>query len=370
MQSIEAGVVRAGDKTPLGKMRKKSTADVTTIVIVNPNSCGGLTGKNWEPLYASIRQVLGENLKVVRSKRPGDGTVIARKYLKRGFKSIMAIGGDGTLNEVANGFFEPVEMMQQQQSTDDPAGRNLRLKSLAAGPPSQPLQAVNPDAIMALVPCGTRNVLAKSIGLPEGVVECCHAFSSGTLKKIDVIAATATNEDHTTTSKRLFLNAAEIGLGAEIIDRSKKVRKAVNSRLLSTVAGIIATVPTYQSNMCEILLGTGRNRRKIVINMTMAMVSNGKFLGGGFKAAPKADMADGLLDVVVLKDSGSLKVLDELVNMKEGDYQEEDKIFYGQTKKVTIKSKERDVTVTVDGEPIGILPATFEVVPNALTIKM
>ena len=104
--------------------------------------------------------------------------------------------------------------------------------------------------------------------------------------------------------------------------------------------------------------------------MTMAMVSNGQYLGGGFKAAPKADMADGLLDVVVLKDSGSLKVLDELVNMKEGDYQEDDKIFYGQARKVTIKSKERNVTVTVDGEPIGILPATFEVLPGALTVKM
>jgi diacylglycerol kinase family enzyme len=56
--------------------------------------------------------------------------------------------------------------------------------------------------------------------------------------------------------------------------------------------------------------------------------------------------------------------------MKEGDYQEEDKIFYGQAKKVMVKSKERDVTVTVDGEPIGILPATFEVLPNALTVKM
>ena len=190
-------------------------------------------------------------------------------------------------------------------------------------------------------------------------------------EKDGVISATVTNaDDYSTSSKRIFLKAAEVGLGAEIIDRSKKVRKAVNSCLLSTVAGIIATVPTYQSNMCEILLGTGRNRRRIVTNMTMAMVSNGKYLGGGFKAAPKADMADGLLDVIVLKDSGRLKVLDVLVNMKEGDYQEEDKIYYGQAKKVTVKSKERDVTVTVDGEPIGILPATFEVLPNALTVKM
>ena len=342
------------DRMPLRKMRK-SAADAT-LVIVNPNSCSGLTGKNWDSLYASIKQILGEDLKVVLSKGPGDGTVIAKKYLKRGFKSIVAIGGDGTLNEVANGFFE---------ESAGPVGRRLRpLDGVAS------LKAINPDAVMAVVPCGTRNVLAKSLGLPEGVVECCSTFSSGAPKKVDVIAATVTNADYSTSSKRIFLNAAEIGLGAEIIDRSKKVRKAVNSRLLSTVAGIIATVPTYQSNECEILLGAGRGRKKIVTNMTMAMVSNGKFLGGGFKAAPKADMADGLLDVVVLKDSGSLKVLDELVNMKEGDYGEEDKIFYYQVRRVTIRSKERDVTVTVDGEPIGILPATFEVLPSALTIKM
>lgn len=345
-------------RAPLGKMQKSAAG--ATIVIVNPNSCGGLTGKNWESLYASIRQVLGENLKVVKSKRPGDGTVIARKYLKMGFKSIVAIGGDGTLNEVANGFFEPEVKMVRQGI----AGKGLK-------PPAATvmLKATSPDAVMALVPCGTRNVLAKSIGLPGGVVECCQAFYSGAPRKIDVIAATVTNADRS-TSTRVFLNAAEIGLGAEIIDRSKKVRKAVNSRLLSTVAGIIATVPTYQSNECEILLGAGRGRKRIATNMTMAMVSNGKYLGGGFRAAPYADMADGLLDVIVLKDSGSLKVLEGLVGMKDGNYTEDDKIFYGQTRQVAIRPTERDVTVTVDGEPIGILPATFKVLPGALTIKM
>ena len=83
-----------------------------------------------------------------------------------------------------------------------------------------------------------------------------------------------------------------------------------------------------------------------------------------------ANMSDGLLDLVVLKDSGSLKMIDELINMKDGDYKEEDNIIYRQVRKVTITSKERDVTVTVDGEPIGVLPATFEVIPHALTMRM
>jgi diacylglycerol kinase family enzyme len=81
-------------------------------------------------------------------------------------------------------------------------------------------------------------------------------------------------------------------------------------------------------------------------------------------------MSDGKLDLVILKDSGSFKLLDELVNMKDSDYSEEDKIFYTQVKRSSISSKERNVTVTDDGEPIGILPATFEIMPNALTTRM
>lgn len=159
-----------------------------------------------------------------------------------------------------------------------------------------------------------------------------------------------------------------MGVGSEIIDRSKKIRKVVNSRIFSTIAGIVSTLPAYQSNECDISLDNGH--RKFKAKMTMTVVGNSQFLGGGFKATPKADMSDGKLDLVILKDSGSLKMIDEFVNMKEDDYSEEDNIFYTQAKQVSIASKERDITVAVDGEPVGILPATFEIIPNSLTIRM
>jgi diacylglycerol kinase family enzyme len=389
-------------------IRKRSSttlpAQNRTVIIVNPNSCSGLTGKNWDSLYSSIKQVLGENLKVVISKRPGDGTSIARNCIKRGFNRVVAIGGDGTLNEVANGFFEePAGIFSHAPKTDPlKAGKQTQRFVYRQGNSfghisspfsnTSPLKPINPEALFAIVPSGTRNVLARSLGLPEGIVECCKTFSAGTPKKIDVIVATVTDpKDGSVCPKRVVLNAAEIGLGAEIIDRSKKVRRTINSRLLSTAAGIISTLPTYQSNKCEILLSDNkanavklsgksgeaaladeriRRSRKIITNMTMGVISNGRFLGGGFLAAPKADMSDGLLDVVILKDSGSFKVVDDLVNVKDGDYKNDDKILYTQATKVLIKSKERDVTVTVDGEPIGILPAAFEIFPNALTLKM
>ena len=119
--------------------------------------------------------------------------------------------------------------------------------------------------------------------------------------------------------------------------------------------------------MSEILLDDGRE--KIHTKMTMAVVANGKFLGGGFKAAPRADFSDGLLDVVILKNSGSLKMLDDFVNIREGDYSKEDDVIYKQAKRVSIISKERNVSVVIDGEPVGILPATFQVLPDALAIR-
>jgi diacylglycerol kinase (ATP) len=335
-----------------------------TVLVVNPSSSSGLTGKDWDSLFVEIKNILGESAEVAFTEKSEDGAVLTRDFLRKGFTRIVAIGGDGTLNEVANGFF------QESVGTN---GNKSNSKIISSDnnifPSPSKLEPINPNAEMGIIAGGTRNVLAKALGLPEGIIECVRTFSLGKPKTIDVISATVTNpEDHSTVNTRVFLNAAEIGLGAEIIDRSKKVRNVVNSRIVSTIAGIVSTLPAYQSNECEISLDNGQ--RKFKAKMTMTIVANSKYLGGEFKAAPKADMSDGKLDLVILKDSGSLKMIDELVNMKDGDYSEEDNIFYTQVKQVSIASKERDVTVSIDGEPIGILPATFEILPNALTIRM
>ena len=104
--------------------------------------------------------------------------------------------------------------------------------------------------------------------------------------------------------------------------------------------------------------------------MTMGIVANGRFLGGGFKAAPRAKFSDGLLDIIILKNSGSFKMLDKLIELKGAStYKFEEDILYYQASEVGFFPKERDVTVTVDGEPIGILPAIFKSYHDALTIK-
>ena len=158
-------------------------------------------------------------------------------------------------------------------------------------------------------------------------------------------------------------------MGAEIIDRSKRIRDKINSRVISTITSVVATLPTYESNLCEISIDDGQ--RSLLSKMTMGVIANGRYLGGGFTAAPRANISDGLLDITILQNSGSFKMLEGFVNMQENEdfTVNNNDLFYTQAKNISIKSKEREITVTLDGEPTGILPATFQVYQDALNVK-
>ena len=340
---------------------ESNTKSTETAIIVNPKSASGLTGKNWDSLHLMIKRLFGDNIQVAFTEKSGDGTSFTTNFIKKGFKKIVAIGGDGTINEVANGFFEGDIRIHGNENNNN--GNDSFLNQAV-------LKPINSDVVMAVFPCGTRNVLVKSLDLPSEFGECCQNFEACKLQKIDIVSVRATNmEDHSKTAIRIFLNAAEIGIGAEIIDKAKKVRNVVNSRLISTMTGLFSTVPAYESSLCEISIDDGHEN--ILTKMTMGVIANGKFLGGGFKAAPKANISDGLLDIVILKESSNIEMIENFLNIKDGDYTNEGDVFYRQAKKVAIRSKEnRDIPITIDGEPIGILPATFEVLQNALTIRM
>jgi len=325
------------------------------ILILNPNSQGGTTGKNWELTYEKIKKYLPSPHRIIFTKKANDGTYVTRKLLEKGYSNIAAIGGDGTINEVANGFFN---FKLKNRSALDP----MKFR------PERRLSPVNPKAALWIIPSGSRNVLASSLGIMHQGIDSFRRISHMKKRKIDVIGVTIADKDNPTgTRNRIVLNAAEMGVGAEIISRSKMVRGKINSRFLSTIAGIVSTLPTYESNECDIIMD---GRRKITTNITMAVVANGKFLGGGFNAAPRAKINDGKLDVVIMKNSGSFKVLQKLVEMKgDSEYLHEEDILYYQASQVTFLPKNRNMTVSLDGEPVGILPAVFKLYHNALTMN-
>lgn len=344
-----------------------------SIIIVNPNSSGGQTGKNWDSLHDILKKYFGEDIEYIFTKKADDGTILTREYLENGYNNIIPIGGDGMVNEVANGFF------------NIRIDKDFNLENVKENKNSSKfvhLDAINSEAILTVLPGGTRNILVKSLELPSEMEECCKVVTlTNNFKKIDVITAVVHNridDKDEGYASRVVLNAAEIGVSAEIINRSKMVRDRISSRLLSTITGVITTLPIYKSNVCELIeflndKGNGNAPIKsLLTNMTMAMVSNGSVMGGGFNAATKAEMNDGLLDTIIVKNSGGFKILDKLVDIKRGEesIDNQDEIYYGQSEAIALLSDlENNITVSIDGEPIGILPSYFKVFPLSLNIK-
>jgi diacylglycerol kinase (ATP) len=323
------------------------------ILLINPNSQGGNTGKNWMDTYSNVKKFLPRHHKIIFTKKANDGISMTRKLLRKGYKNIVAVGGDGTINEIANGFFD----FDSQETKDNV---KFRLDSR--------LKLINPKGILYVIPSGSRNVLGRSLELKHQGVESLIRIRQMKRRKIDIIGAVITDKNNPSLAHhRIVMNAAEIGAGAEIIDRSKRVRGKVKNRFVSTMTSIIATLPSYNSNECDIVMD---KHRKISSKMTMGIVANGRYLGGGFKAAPRAKFSDGLLDIIILKNSGSFKMIDKLIDLKGiSTYKYEEDILYYQASEVKFLPKERNVTVSVDGEPIGMLPAIFKIYHNALTIK-
>ena len=100
-----------------------------------------------------------------------------------------------------------------------------------------------------------------------------------------------TQKSNLTNRLQVCFNAVEIGLAAEIIDKSKTVREKINNRILSTTVGIISTLPSYQSNRFKIILDRGK--KIINTNLIMGIVANGVYLAGGFRPAYNSRMNDG-----------------------------------------------------------------------------
>jgi diacylglycerol kinase (ATP) len=144
------------------------------VAIVNPNSSGGQTGKNWDSINSTLKKYFGEDVETVFTEKSEDGSKLATSYLEKGFEKIIPIGGDGMINEVSNGFFK----LNVNKNFDITDIENKNLYSFVN------MEVINPKTILIILPGGTRNVLVKSLNLPSEFEECCKAVTSNDTKKL------------------------------------------------------------------------------------------------------------------------------------------------------------------------------------------
>lgn len=301
-----------------------------TTVIVNPKSQGGKLGRRWAELADTIGRAFPFD--EATTAGPGDATRLTREALATGAERIVAIGGDGTVNEVVNGFF-------------DDQGKPLA-----------------PEASFALLPFGTGGDFRRTFHLPTEIADAAAVIAKNRRKKIDVgrLTYVATNG---ASGQRMFANIASFGVSG-VVDRLVNESGKKFGRLSFLVASARATW-SYKNQRVQMTFD-GVDRVESTIN-TVA-IANGRYFGGGMKVAPDAEPDDGVFDVVALGDFGFGDVLKSGRRLYKGTHVTMDKVTSRRAKVVEAEPIDPSaiVELDVDGETPGRLPAKFEILPAAL----
>ena len=301
-----------------------------TTVIVNPKSQGGRLGKRWAELADTIGRAFPFD--EARTEGPGDATRLAREALRGGAERIVAIGGDGTINEVVNGFF------------DD------------AGAP------INAEASFGLIPFGTGGDFRRTMNIPTDLAEAAAVIAKNHKKRIDVGKLELTTPTGG-KAHRMFANIASFGVSG-VVDRMVNESGKKLGRLSFMFATARATW-SYKNQRVQLIFD-GSERAEMTIS-TVA-VANGRFFGGAMMVAPNAEVDDGMFDVVAMGDFTFGDLVKSGQRLYKGTHLSMDKVSVRRAKVVEALPIEPGAVVEldVDGESPGKLPARFEIVPGAL----
>ena len=301
------------------------------MIIVNPASGAGRTGRGW-PAAASRLHDAGLDFDFVMTSGPGEAIELSRVAVGEGRPLIVAAGGDGTINEVVNGFFE--------------AGERV---------PS--------DSRFGVLPTGTGGDFRRTMDFPQDPTEAAAIFRSGRTRRIDAGRVTCTAAGGGPVVRH-FVNIADAGIGGDVVDRVNNGRRLINGELTFTLAALLTLLRWRNKPMTVEIDGV---KRELVAQQVV--VANCQYFGGGMRVAPRAVPDDGLLDVVIAGDMGAWENLRGLSEIRKGAHLDSGnpKISHSLAKRVEVSSPEF-VRVDTDGEQPGLLPAVFEVMPAVLEV--
>lgn len=308
------------------------------LIIVNPTSAGGSTGTIWARTASDFARFFGA-FNVEFTRAAGDGRRIALEAARAGRKFIVACGGDGTINEVANGILE----------------------SGAA------------EAELGILPSGTGGDFRRTLEIPTFSAEAAKYLRSGATKTIDVGRVTFVNRDPEIVS-RYFLGIASFGLSTLVIETVKR-DKPFDWLPFRSLAGRATFAWSTLQKTLEMKYTTARvqidGNRERDLTVVQFAVANARYFGGGMKFAPDAKLDDGLFEVVMIGEASSAKVLANSYKLYAGTHLNVAEVHHTQAKRVVANPlKNESVAIEIDGELPGFLPATFEIVPNALKIRV
>src|ERR1700741_4596622 len=299
--------------------------------------------------WPSIKDQLlanGIEFDVHETTHAGDATAKTQAALNAGVTTIAAVGGDGTLSEAAQGFFQFAENPEQ-------------LPAL-----------INPDASLAILPAGTGDDFARGLmGLRETLdhwidvlVTHCRTNNAATTRQTDVLYGVCNNY----RTPFICINASTMGIGGETAGRVARQGKFMRtfSGEARFAAAALASLFAWSERQVRITVDDETYEGE----MNLAAVANGLYAGGGMMLSPQAKIDDGKLDVVSASGLTRAQVTRELARIHKGGHVANPKVRIVQGKRVRIETfkPEDAMPIEADGNVRGFTPVEFRVMPGAL----
>jgi len=305
-------------------------------VIVNPMAAYGAVGREWPELRSLLRQQ-EVAFRDVFTEAPGHATELAREALHEGYSTVVAVGGDGTVNEVVNGLVDGSEVGH---------GRV-------------------PPASLAVISRGTGCDLARTLGL-RGPVETIRALAERQrTRTIDLGELTLERDGK--REQRLFVNVAGLGFDGEVVEGLLK-RANAGKEIGGTIPyllQVVRTIMRYRNKHVHAHI----DDLELEGVFTAFFACNGKYLAGGMRIAPQADPADGLFDVVVLKPMSRPGLLLRLPTVYLGWHTHLRPVEVYRARELRVDTEDR-LLIQADGELIGTAPVTMRLIPQALRVQV
>ena len=303
-----------------------------THVILNPASSAGRTGRRRAEILGAIGRHLGGGSSLFVTRRPGEATSSAREASLRGAGLIIAVGGDGTIQEVVNGLME--------------AGLT---------PDRRPR--------LGVVNAGTGHGFAQSLGLPAGLDGQCAGIARGTVRRIDLGRA-AYADGRGRRVERYFVNECQAGIGGRVVEKARAGYKKLGGSLGFGLATLVAAL-TCPNRSIRFSVDDGPEGEGSFVGIVAA---NGSAMAGGMRLAPQATVEDGRLDFLFMHGQTVPERLRNFPKIYSGTHLRSPKFSWLRGQSLSLASEE-PVSFEADGEPFGYLPCRIEVLPAALELR-
>jgi len=300
------------------------------VVIVNPRSGGGLSEKRWAGVVGPISDGLGA-FDTRFTERPGHARTLAQEEATAGRKLVIALGGDGTISEVADG-----------------------------------LVAAGGKAEFGIIPRGTGGDFRRTLGIENRLFAAAEHVRKSPPRSLDVGRVTYLEHDGQQATRH-FVNVTSVGFSSVVAERANQGSKRMGGRV-SFLSAVVRSLLTYDNAEVMVSVDDGEARHMTVL---LAAVGNGRFFGGGMKICPEAVLDDGHFDFVTVGDLGRLEVLAKIHRIYSGNHLSMKEVRQVRCRRLRVApvDAKAEIPLEIDGETPGRLPASFEIVKGALRLR-